>query len=163
MAVTKSRRITGWTLIVLLIISAIVCLVFFFGGTNTTEVEGIKAYNQTSLLLYWTYALLALTIIATLVFAFIGFARSFKHNRKAAIRGLVGFIALIVLLVITYAIGNGDPSSMNMLSEDSNKFLTHGWLKISDMVIYSCIVLLCANILALLYSAIRRAVIVKRQ
>lgn len=161
MAVSKSRKVSGWILIVLLIISAIVCGLFFFGGVNYDEVEGIKAYNQTSILLWWTYILVAFTLIATLLFAIVGFSKLFKKSPKRALRGLLGFVGLIVLLIVTYLVGNGDPSSLQMLSEDSNQYMTSFWLKTSDMVIYSCEVLLVLCVVALIWGAIRGSVIVK--
>lgn len=161
MAVSKSRRISGWILIALLILSAAICGLFFFGGINYEEVEGIKAYNQTSILLYWMYVLVALTLIITLVFALISFGQLFKRSPKRALRGLLGFIGLVVLLIITYFVGNGDPKSLQMLSEDSNKYMTPFWLRTSDMVIYSCVVLLIFCVVALIWGAIRRAIIVK--
>lgn len=161
MAVSKSRRISGWILIALLVLSAIVCGIFFFGGINYEEVEGIKAYNQTSILLWWMYILLGLTLVITLVFAIVGFSNLFKKSPKRAMRGLLGFVGLIVLLVVTYFLGNGDPSSLQMLSEDSNQYMTPFWLKTSDMVIYSCEVLLVLCVVALVWGAVRAGAIVK--
>lgn len=154
MAVTKSRRTAGWTLIALLIVSLVVCLIFFFGGTNTEEVAGYKAYNQTGLLLIWTYIMIGITLLATLFFSIIGFFQLFARNKKKAMRGLLSLIAIIALLVITYIIGNGDTNSIKMLSEDSNRFLTPGWLKTTDMMIYSSVVLLILNIVAIVWSSI---------
>lgn len=159
MAVSKSRRVSGWILIGLLVISIIVCALFFLGGTNSTDVEGYKSYNNTSLLLFWMYFQIVVTLLTTLVFALLGFFRALKRNPKNALRGLLGFAGLIVLLVVTYAIGNGDPESLHMLSDDSNSYLTPFWLKTTDMVIYTSIVLLVLNVVVLFFGAIRSTIL----
>lgn len=96
-----------------------------------------------------------------ILFAIVGFSNLFKKSPKRALRGLLGFVGLIVLLIVTYLVGNGDPSSLQMLSEDSNQYMTSFWLKTSDMVIYSCEVLLVLCVVALIWGAIRGSVIVK--
>lgn len=160
MAVSKTRRATSLILIILIVISAIVCGLFFLGGYQ--DIDGNKAYNNTSLLLIWMYLLLVVTLIVTFVFAIAGFAKHFKKSPKRALRGLFAFIGLIILLLVTYLIGNGDPASLQMLSEDSNQYMTPFWLRTSDMVIYSCEVLLALCIIALIWGAIRRSAIVKK-
>lgn len=162
MAVSKSRRISGWILIALLVISAAITLLFFLGGTSMEEVEGYKAYNQTSILLYWTYFLVGATLLTTLIASLASFFRGFKQDSKRAMRGLYGFVGLIVLLVVTYSLGNGDVNSLTMLSDDSNKYMTPFWLKISDMVIFSSVVLLVLNVLVMLGGAIRSSLIKKK-
>lgn len=157
MAVTKSRRIAGWTMIVALVITIAITLLFFLGGSETSTVEGYKAYNFTDIFLYWAYALVGITLVVTIVFALIGLVRAFRMNAKKALQGFIGFILLVALLVVTYVIGNGDPHSVKMLSDDSNKFLTPGWLKTTDMMLYSCYALLVVNILALVWGAIKGA------
>lgn len=66
MAVTKIRKISSWTLLVLIVVSVAVCLAFFVGGVEL-DASGNKVYANTDLVLYWGYALVALTLIATLL------------------------------------------------------------------------------------------------
>ena len=102
MAVTKIRKISSWTLLVLLVVSVAVCLAFFVGGVEL-DAAGNKVYANTDLVLYWGYTLVALTLIATIVFAIISLIQGFRTNPKRALQSLLVFILLIVILAITYA------------------------------------------------------------
>lgn len=156
MSVTKSRKISSWTLLVLLVVSVVMIVALFMGGYH---MEGTnKAYEMTGAFLYWAYTLVGLTLIATVCFSVIGFANNFKRDPKKGMTNLVAIIALVVLLGVTYAMGNGDPSSMPNVNEDSQQYLTQGWLKTTDMVLYSSYVLVAAIILAIIWGAISRAV-----
>lgn len=157
MAVTKSRRLAGWSLIATLLVTIAICLVFFFGGSNMEEVEGYRAYNFTWLLLGWVYIVLCLALLTTIVFSIIGFAKAFRKDAKKATRGLLGVIGIIILLVVTYVLGNGDTNSLKMLSDDSQKYMTPFWLKITDMVLYSCYALLGFSFVALIWGEAKRA------
>lgn len=89
-------------------------------------------------------------------FAIVGFASNLKDpkRRRSSLTGLVSFIAIVVLLVITYAIGSTDPVS---LSIDFQKYNTDFYLKFADMWLYSIYVVLCINIVALIVFAIKGA------
>lgn len=156
MSVTKSRRIAGWTLIGLLAVSLVVCLVLFFGGTY--QDAGNKAYSQTDIFLYWTYFLVCVTLVCTVAFAVIGFVRSFGRNPRKAWVGLGSLLALVLILIITYVVGSGDIASIGgSVNEDFQKYTTTGWLKTTDMVIYTSYVLLCLNIIAIVWGAFSKA------
>ena len=68
MAVTKIRKMSSWTLLIVSLIS-IVVLGMFFGGGITNPGEEMKEYVYTGLLLNWTSALFFVTIIC-MVFCF---------------------------------------------------------------------------------------------
>ena len=153
MSVTKSRKISSWTFLALLVVSVLMCLSLFMGGSH---MEGTnKAYELTGAFLT------GLTLVVTLCFALIGFFRSFKQDSKKALTGLVGLVALVLLLVITYAVGNGDPAAMSAVNEDSQKYLTAGWLKTADMVLYSSYALIAGTIVLIIWGAIRRSTLKK--
>ncbi len=159
MSVTKSRKISSWTFLALLVVSVLMCLSLFMGGSH---MEGTnKAYELTGAFLGWVYILTGLTLVVTLCFTLIGFFRSFKQDSKKALTGLIGLVALVLLLVITYAIGNGDPAAMSAVNEDSQKYLTAGWLKTADMVLYSSYALIAATIVLIIWGAIRRSTLKK--
>ena len=123
-------------------------------GTN-------KAYELTGAFLGWVYILTGLTLVVTLCFAISGFFRSFKQNPKKALTGLVGLVAPIFILVIPYALRNGDPAAMSAVNEDSQKYLTAGWLKTADMVLYSSYALIAATLVLIIWGAIRRSLLKK--
>ena len=152
MAVTKIRKISSWTLLVLLVVSVAVCLAFFVGGVEL-DAAGNKVYVNTDLVLYWGYALVALTLIATIVFAIVSLIQGFRTNPKRALQSLLVFIVLIVILGITYAIGDGTPMSVN---EDSAQYNTPGWLKIIDMCIYTTYTLVALIVVGVIWGGIRK-------
>ena len=151
MAVTKIRKISSWTLLVLLVVSVAVCLAFFVGGVEL-DASGNKVYANTDLVLYWGYALVALTLVATLAFSIISLIQGFR-NPKRALQSLLVFIVLIVILGVTYAIGDGTPMSVN---EDSAQYNTPGWLKTIDMCIYTAYTLVALIIVGVIWGGIRK-------
>ncbi|MDO4722730.1 hypothetical protein [Porphyromonas circumdentaria] len=156
MAVTKSRRISSGVLLLLLAISVVVFVALFMGGSH---VEGTnKIYELTGAYLYWAYILAGITLLTTVCFSFSSFFAVFSRNPKKGITSLVSIIALFVLLGVTYAMGDGNAEAMRGVNEDSQKYLTEGWLKTSDMVLYSSYVLIVAIVLAMIWGAIRKAV-----
>lgn len=160
MSVTKSRKISNWTFLVLVVISIVMCLAFFLGGSH---MEGSnKAYELTGSFLTWVYILTGLTLLVTLVFAISAFAKRFKNNAKDAITSLSGAIGLIILLVVTYLMGNGDATTMTAVNEDSQKYLTEGWLKTADMVLYSSYVLIVVIACLIVWGVIRSRIISKK-
>lgn len=153
MAVTGIRKTSSTTLLVLIAISAIVFGVFLFGG-NTLDAKDNKVYNYTDLLLYWTYALGIVSLLTVLVFVLKDFVAKLASSPKEAVQSIIGPLALVALLVVTYAIGDTTPLKLN---EEAQKFNSEGWLKVSDMWIYSTYVLLIGTIAAAVWGAIKSA------
>ena len=138
----------------LLAVSLIVFCVFIFGGS---AMEGdYRVYNNTGLLLYWTYAMVCLTAVVALIFALTGFFKSFANNRKGALAGLAFLGLLVVIFVISFAIGSSTP--LPGLNEDSQQYNTSGWLKSVDMFLYTIYALGGLTILAVLWNALKSAV-----
>lgn len=156
MAVTKSRKISSGVLLLLLVISVVMFVALFLGGSR---MEGTnKAYELTGAYLYWAYALVVITLLTTVCFSLSSFFGVFSRNPKKGMTSLLSIVALFVLLGVTYAIGDGSAETMRGVNEDSQKYLTEGWLKTSDMVLYSSYVLVVAIIVAMIWGAIRKAI-----
>ena len=96
MAVTKIRKLSSWTLLIISIISVIVLGIFFGGGVEDPSAE-IKNYIYTGLLLDWTYVVFAVTLVALAVLALWQFASVLKTNPKSALRSLI-VVVLFALL-----------------------------------------------------------------
>lgn len=155
MAVSKIRKVSSYSLLALAILTIIVTIAFFAGGyvdPNAAQPEP----KFTNAIFYLMYFALGVTLLAMIGFAIVGFASNLKDpkRRRASLTGLVSFIAIVVLLVITYAIGSTDPVS---LSIDFQKYNTDFYLKFADMWLYSIYVVLCINIVALIVFAIKGA------
>lgn len=152
MAVTKIRKVSSWTLLASIGISLIVVLIFFFGGSHM-EGEN-KVYEFIGLLLSWTYILFIVCVIAALYFALMGIINAFKHDKKSALMSMGGFALLVIVLLISYAIG--DTTKMANLNIDSAKFNTPHWLKISDMFLYSIYTMFTLVVVAIIWGTVRK-------
>ena len=153
MAVTKIRKMSSWMLTGVIIISVIILAMFYLGGVVDPAAENKEPVN-TSLLLYWCYALFGVTMVCLVLFGIMQFFSSLKTKPKAALGSLVVFVAFVILMGVSYAIG--DPTPLPGINSDSEQFNTPGWLKISDMWIYSTYVLLGFSVLAMIAGSLKK-------
>lgn len=153
MAVTGIRKTSSYTFLALIAISVIVFALFLFGGSELDMKEN-KVYAYTDVLIYWTYALGILSVVTVLFFVVKDFIAELAASPSAALKKIAGPIALIVLLLVTYAIGDTTPLKLN---EEAQRFNAPFWLKFSDMWIYSVYVLLFLTIVAAIAGAVKSA------
>ena len=114
----------------------------------------MKEPVYTGLLLNWTYILFGLTIASTVVLAAWQFMGLLKHDAKSALMSLVVLVLFVALLGITYTLGDATP--LTGLNADSQAYNTAGWLKITDMWIYSTYALIALIILAVIWGTVRK-------
>ena len=153
MAVTKIRKISSWTLLICSIITILVLGMFFGGGVVDSSADN-KEYVYTGLLLDWTYVIFIVTIVCMVFFAIWQFVSILKSNPKSALMSL-GVVGLfVIMLIITYSIGDSTP--LTGLNTDSQKYNVAFWLKATDMWIQSSIVLFALIILAVLGGSVKR-------
>ena len=153
MAVTKIRKLSSWTVLLISLITVVVVGIFFGGGVVDPAAE-VKDYVYTELLLNWTYLVFFLTIIALVVLGVWQYASVLKTNPKSAVMSLVVLVLFALLLIITYSIGDGTP--LTTLNADSQTYNTSFWLKCTDMWIQSTIVLFLLIIAAIAWGTIKR-------
>lgn len=155
MAVTTIRKVSSFTLLAMSGVSVAIILLFFFGGTEMVTVGNAthESYVWTDALLYWMYLLFGATILATVCFALKGLIDSFRTDSKAALQSIAGVLAFVALLVVTYMIGDDTPVQVNA---DAQKFNTPGWLKSTDMWLYSSYILIALSTIAALWGAISK-------
>lgn len=150
MAVTKIHRTSRTVLIVGIVISIVVMGLFYFGGQAAPEnlVAGDMSQPQfTDLVLYWAYVLLGITIVVLVGFAIVDFFRGLKENPKKALSGLLVLLILVALLVITYIMGDGTLLNIPGYTGSDN---VPTMLKMTDMWLYSCYVMLVVTLLAMI-------------
>lgn len=153
MAVTKIHKTSKMVLYITAAITIVITLLFLFGGQLpeaqriTTVDASVSQPAFTGVLLYWMYALLAATILVLLGFSILGLFSGLKKNRKATLQSIFGLVALVVLLIITYLMGNGTPLNIVGYNGSDN---VPGTLKMTDMWIYSMYVMLGLTIFAIL-------------
>lgn len=123
-------------------ISIVVIALFCFCDTTPVVYNGepFEEPNQTSTFLIWSYILFALAAVATIVSAIISFSINFSKDKASALKTGVVFVSLILLLGITYAIGDG--SELPIVGYEGTDNKDPFWLKITDMCLYSTYVLL---------------------
>jgi hypothetical protein len=154
----RIQKVSGAVFAALILLSICVFCLFFFGG-DTPEAERLVADTsmwepkQTNAVLYWMYFLAAATILVTVVTALYQFFSVLKHDPKGALMSLVGIILLIVLLGVTYAIGDGTP--LNMVGYEGTENVPF-WLKISDMFLYTIYFMIALMLVLMLGFAIRK-------
>ena len=154
MAVTKTSRISRWTLYAMSVVTVVLIGLFFLAGNvqpeqQYAELVGLTEPVFTDALLYWVYVLLGVTLLAVFVFSIFGFINNLRHNRKKAINSLITLVVFAVLLVIAYTIGDGTP--LNILGYEGPDNVK-GMLKLTDMWLYPIYILMALTILAMLFS-----------
>lgn len=153
MAVTKIRKLSSWTLLIISLITIAVLGMFFGGGVEDPAAEN-KNYIYTDLLLNWTYVVFFITIVVLAVLAVWQFSSILKTNPKSALTSLIVLVLFALLLIITYSMGDGIP--LTTLNADAQTYNTSFWLKATDMWIQSTIVLFVAIVAVICAGTVKR-------
>lgn len=151
MAVTKIRKVSSTTLLVLLALSVLIFVLFFAGGSEL-DAKGNKDYTFTGILLYWTYFLSIATIVATIFFAGRSIATNKTKDAVGRKSNLISTVVLVVSLLAGYFIGSGE--AIKGLNEASQAYNTAGWLKVTDMWLYSTYVLFVVTLGAVVWGGV---------
>ena len=77
-----------------------------------------------------------------------------KTNPKNALRSFVVLILFAILLIVTYSMGDATP--IKSLNADSQTYNIPFWLKVTDMWLYSSVVLFALIVLAIIWGQIRK-------
>jgi hypothetical protein len=154
MAVTKIRRLAGWTLILIALLSVAVFALYYLGGVGEPLNGDMKNPIYTGALLYWMYALLGLSALFLVIFGVLQFAGKFKNSPKAALTSLAVLVFFVAILFLAYSIGNDTP--LTGINADSQTYNTPQWLKITDMWLYAMYILLGFSIVALFWGSIKK-------
>lgn len=161
MSKIKIQKVSGAIFAALMVISIAVFCLFYFGG-DTPEAERLVADTsmwepaQTDTLLYWLYFLGAATILVTLGAALMQFFSVLTASPKEAFKSLLGLILIVVLLGVTYTIGDG--TSLQLTAYEGTENVPF-WLKITDMFLYTIYFMIAAMLLLMLGFALRKKVI----
>ncbi len=150
MAVTKIHRASKTTLLVGIIISILVMALFYLGGQTPAQEKIMADLSQpkyTDIMLYWCYILLVVTIIVLIGFAISAFFKQLKESPKKALSGFLVLIGLAAMLIITFILGDGTPLNIAGYSGTDN---VAGTLKMTDMWLFSCYIMLVLTVLAIL-------------
>ncbi len=104
---------------------------------------------NTGLFLGFIYILLGLAVVVTLFTAITSFATGFSTDKKGSLIGLGGVAALALLMLLTYATGNGEAMQIVGYEGDEN---TPGYLKMCDMFLRTAYILVGIAVVAIIAS-----------
>lgn len=153
MAVTKIRKVSSWTLLISSLISIVVLGIFYGGGVVDASAE-MQEPVYTGLLIDWMYVIFGVTVVSILVFAIWQFITLLKTSPKSALTSLIVLVGFAAMFFITYAMG--DPTQLNGLNADSQEFNIPFWLKVTDMWIYSGMILMIMIIIAVAFGSVKK-------
>lgn len=154
-----SYKVSYYVLYVMFAAILVVLGLFYFGGDaqGDTVLLGVDPEMwqpaQTDTLLYLVYGLLGLAIIATVAAFLLQFGSALKDNPAKALKSLIGVILLVIVMLIAWSMGSGEPLVIQGYDGTDN---VPFWLKITDMFLYTFYFLLGATILAMLFSSIKK-------
>ncbi|MDA3954823.1 MAG: hypothetical protein PF485_14340 [Bacteroidales bacterium] len=139
------NKILRIALIVLFSISALFTLLFYAGGE---EINGVPRF--TNLFIVWAYVLTGIAVGFTVIFPVI----QMITNPKNAKKGLLGIAALVVIIVIAYALASGEV--LGIKNPDLVKYDVHSTLKFAGMMLYSIYILAFVAIVSMAYSEVSK-------
>ncbi|MCG8409908.1 MAG: hypothetical protein MI739_01320 [Bacteroidales bacterium] len=139
---TKILRVL---LIVLLAISALICLLFYVGGD---DVSGDPAF--TNLYVGWAYALVGSAVGLSVIFPVI----QMITNPKKAKKGLYGIVALAIVIFVAYAIASDE--LLGIINPELIQYDSPATLKYAGMMLHSIYLLSGLAILSMIYSEIAK-------
>jgi hypothetical protein len=144
---SKILKILTWVLMAVTIVFAVI---FYLGNiVPGTEGTRIEEPTITQSFLVWAYILFLLTAGVTLFFSIVNFV----VNPKGAKKSLVGLVAAIAIIVISYLLS--DDTLLNMPFYDG-KDNVPGTLKFVDTTLFTAYILVGIAFLSILWSSISR-------
>ena len=145
----RIQKVSGTVLYVMLAITLVILGMFFFGGETPLDQRlvadtAMEEPAQTDALIYWMYILFGIAVIITIAAAIYQFVTGFIDSPMTAIKSLLGLILIIVVLVISWAMGSDQPLVMPSYDGAEN---VPFWLKLTDMFLYTIYIMMGAMIL----------------
>ena len=145
----RIQKVSGTVLYVMLAITLVILGMFFFGGETPLDQRlvadtAMEEPAQTDALIYWMYILFGIAVIITIAAAIYQFVTGFIDSPMTAIKSLLGLILIIVVLVISWAMGSVQPLVMPGYDGAEN---VPFWLKLTDMFLYTIYIMMGAMIL----------------
>ena len=145
----RIQKVSGTVLYVMLAITLVILGMFFFGGETPLDQRlvadtAMEEPAHTDALIYWMYILFGIAVIITIAAAIYQFVTGFIDSPMTTITSLLGLILIIVVLVISWAMGSDQPLVMPGYDGAEN---VPFWLKLTDMFLYTIYIMMGAMIL----------------
>lgn len=141
-------KITSWVLYVLMGVSIVIAILFYVGGTSETDAPMNPYVNVT---LYWGYILALVALAATFILSIVNFAKNAAHDPKKAVKSIVPILGLVLVVIISYVLGDGTQLYMPNYKGTDN---TYEWLKFADMLFYTMYFLFGVAIVSVIVSSV---------
>ena len=139
-------KILRIALIILLALSALICVLFYAGGENI-----IGQPRFTNLYMLWASILTVVAVGLTIIFPVI----QMITNPKDAKKGLIGVAALAVVIGLAYVMSSGE--LLGITNAELVEYDTPSTLKYAGMMLNSIYVLAGLAILSMVYSEVSKA------
>lgn len=133
-------KIAKWLFNLLMLVTVVVLVLFFFVGfDNTTMVAAGPMTDPEYLdwLMYWMYILTGMGIVCVLFSTSKQFVSLLRTDVKGAIKGSIYLILLVALFGVSYAMASDETVIVNGLAFEDTSIL-----KFTDLCIYPQYVLL---------------------
>ena len=145
------KNLPNIAFLTMIVLAVIVLCVCFFGSSEQVTFATGETFDDphVSVLLYFVYFELFVAAAVTLISAISSFAVEMKKDSKGAIISLLSVAAIIVVLLITYAIGDGSKMTIIGYEGTDNEGT---WAKIADMFLYTSYILIFLAVLAVIAS-----------
>ena len=140
----EKRENRPWKILelVLFLVSLVLFAIVFTAKPTTTDNVALDTF------LYWIYALVFLALCVTLLFPLFG---AFKSKQKL-LRLIVLILGVVVIVGGAWLLAPGTPI-------ETKATVAEGDFKFADTVLYVTYFVVCAAIVALVWSAIRKAIV----
>ncbi len=142
----KTRKIVLIASLVVAILAGVFAVLFALNQTNDS-LFGVAAYIM--------YAIVILSLVAILGFAIWNWAKSFKNDRKSAIKVLGIVVAMVVIFLISWLCASSTDVSEVLLQKNN---LSEGASKLVGAACISVYILFGISILAIVYTEVAKLI-----
>ncbi|MDK2979387.1 MAG: hypothetical protein PWP52_2101 [Bacteroidales bacterium] len=138
-------KILRITLIILLAVSAILAILFYAGGE---DISGQPVYTNTFIV--WAYILAGIAVFFAIIFPIFQMIK----NPKAAVKSLLGFLVVAVVVFVAYAVSSGE--KLGITNPELMQYDVPGTLKYAGTLLNSVYFLAGLAILSMIFSEVSK-------
>ena len=141
--IEKAPKILAYLLVILS--GIFVAMIYVGGNAESLEVGGelLTVPKYTDTLLYWSYFLIGLIVVITLLLIVLGFVKNLVANPLSAIKSLIPLIIFVLIFVVAWSLGSAEKISIIGYEGTENEGF---WAQFTDMIIYATYALFIAII-----------------
>jgi len=138
---------------------SVILIVLFFAGEQVEEATttgGIQTtWAQTDLFLYWVYALIAIGVVALIIFAIKTLITDFQQDAKGALMSIATVVVFVLVIAGCYLVSNAEAFTRVVNGETEAYSAVE--MKVVDMWINAIVVLIGAAVVLMIGGGIKNA------